>query len=136
MERKEEHPSGDSPSDTGKSREQLEGSGKIFSGGLDPAGRAKEFADTPGDQLERMGDSRPDVRDPSEGGFERIDEDPRMTTTREEFPEVHKPDPEALQESRTDNIDHIVAKPMGPLGNEGQTVEPRTNKEDKQSSQL
>ncbi len=82
------------------------------------------------------GDSRPDRRDP--GGFDDIEEDARMTTTRhpDQQPEVQHEDPERLEAQRVDQDDEIVGQPLGPGDEEINVLRPRISKKGAESSQL
>jgi hypothetical protein len=131
------HPSGQEASDAGQFPEQLEADGRVFD-----SSRPRVLKPVPDEEKEELqgvqgpgGDSRPDVTDPNDPsvGFDRIDEDPRMTTTREHFPEVHKEDPKFLEEHRVDQQDEIVGLPQGALGEEGAVLRPRISKKGAES---
>lgn len=76
---------------------------------------APEFRDVPSEDLERFGDSRPDLIDPDSAHFDDISSDPRMTTTRDpaDQPEVRREDPELLARQRVDQDDEWAARPTG-----------------------
>jgi hypothetical protein len=133
MVEREDHPAGDSPSDVGQSRQQLEAQPGVFE-----SGRPSSLKPVPENEREELtgvqgpgGDSRPDRRDP--GGFESIDDDPRMTTTRDphDQPQIRKEDPKFLEEHRVDQEDEIVARPGGPGDEEIAILQPRTQQGDK-----
>lgn len=131
------HPAGQEATDAGK----LPGTEEASPDNFDPM-RESTLKPVPPDQREALegvqgpgGDSRPDLtRDP--GGFDRIDEDPRMTTTREHFPEVRKEDPQFLAEHRVDQEDEIVARPDKTTGEEIAVLRPRISKKGDESEEL
>ena len=71
------------------------------------------------------GDSRPDLTDPATARFDAVDDDPRMTTTRENLPEADRHLAEEYANHRTMDDTQIAAKPMGPIMQEGAYIKKR-----------
>ncbi|HEY0868272.1 MAG TPA: hypothetical protein VGE01_12875 [Fimbriimonas sp.] len=139
--REDQSEPGQENSDVGNFPEvQMESQPGVFEAGQTRINQpVEELRDVPDDELTRYGDSRPDELDPEGARFVDISEDPRMTTMRRvgDRPEVHREEPEALEASRVDQDDEIVARPAGELfEKEEALLRPRISKKGDESSQL
>ena len=107
MDTEERFAAGDRNSANGTLKGQQEAQEGVFEDGQvrDTTGEIRQLKDS---ESYVYGDSRPDETEPSDT-FEAIDDNPMMTTTREEFPEAKKADPEFLEANRVDRQDHVEA---------------------------
>lgn len=108
MERNEEFAAGDRNSANGTLPGQQEAQEGVFEDGQvrDTTNPIKHLK---GEESYVYGDSRPDETSPNDS-FVSLDDSPMMNTTREDLPQVHKEDPQFLEEHRVDRQDHIEAR--------------------------
>jgi hypothetical protein len=83
------------------------------------------------------GDSRPDETDPEGAQFERIDDEPlnRTTRTPEELPKLERGAAEEMAQRRSDDNQKTVARPTGPLNEEGAELDQQEGDERGASSE-
>lgn len=120
MEREERFESGERGHSNGTSPRQEEAQASVFEDGQnrDIEGKIRPVKD--GEPFV-YGDSRPDDRD-DRGGFVSVDDSPMMTTTREDFPDAHKPDPQLLAETSHGQDDEIRPQYRKKDDSEGQVI--------------
>ncbi|MEZ0327447.1 MAG: hypothetical protein ACAH95_16230 [Fimbriimonas sp.] len=116
------HLAGLSPSDSGQSKEELEGSSKAFSR-------------SPTEQAIRHSDSGT-TTEPGNKGFVNVDGHPVYDTIRENQPPIAHEDPERLERQRVDQEDEIVAVYDPVTGQERAELRPRISKKGAESEGL
>jgi hypothetical protein len=119
------HPSGLSPSDSGQSKEELEGSAKAFRRAPSDGGiEHKETAEVQSAAEESR----------REAGFIAVEEHPTLDAQRG-APIVHE-DPERLERQRVDQDDEIVAVYDPATDSEKAVLRPRISKKGAESEGL